>query len=75
MGEFGVYKVLDAILMKTNINLHHISPYGLKHTHAVMLLESGADIKFVSERLGHTTINMTADVYVHITKKYEAEIS
>jgi integrase len=38
-----------------------------------MLLESGADIKFVSDRLGHTTVKMTADVYIHITKKYEQE--
>jgi len=73
MGEYGVNKVIDSILKKTKINLHHISPHGLRHTHAVMLLESGADIKFVSERLGHRTINMTADVYVHITKKYEGE--
>ncbi|USK35777.1 hypothetical protein LIT25_11010 [Bacillus sp. F19] len=34
-----------------------------------MLLESGADIKFVSDRLGHSTVNMTADVYAQITKK------
>jgi integrase len=66
------YQVIDVILKKTK-NLHHISPHGLRHTHAVMLLESGADIKFVSERLGHTTINMAADISVHITKKYEAE--
>ncbi|WP_423246245.1 hypothetical protein [Metabacillus hrfriensis] len=38
-----------------------------------MLLESGADIKFVSDRLGHSTVTMTADVYLHITKKYEEE--
>jgi site-specific recombinase XerD len=38
-----------------------------------MLLENGADIKFVSDKLGHTTVNMTAEVYLHITKKYEEE--
>ncbi|MCY8767004.1 hypothetical protein P8868_07510 [Bacillus inaquosorum] len=27
-----------------------------------MLLESGADLKYVSERLGHTTVKITADV-------------
>ncbi|HZH59966.1 MAG TPA: site-specific integrase, partial [Metabacillus sp.] len=70
-GTFGVNKVINSILEKCN--LHHISPHGLRHTHAIMLLESGADIKFVSDRLGHTTVNMTADVYLHITKKYEEE--
>lgn len=27
--------------------------------------------KYVSERLGHSTINMTADVYLHVTKSME----
>lgn len=71
MGEYGVNKVIDAIIAKTN--LHHLTPHGLRHTHAIMLLESGANIKFVSTRLGHATINMTANVYIHITKKYETE--
>ncbi|MGG3802022.1 tyrosine-type recombinase/integrase [Metabacillus fastidiosus] len=71
MGTFGVNRVMESILRKTN--LHRISPHGLRHTHAIMLLESGVDIKTVSERLGHTTINMTADVYLHITKKHEEE--
>ncbi|WP_328018366.1 tyrosine-type recombinase/integrase [Halalkalibacterium halodurans] len=30
--------------------------HGFRHTHAVLLLESGASIKFVSKRLGHKTI-------------------
>ncbi|RBP87869.1 site-specific recombinase XerD [Cytobacillus firmus] len=73
MGEFGVNKTIEAILKKSKKDLPHISPHGLRHTHAIMLLESGADIKFVSEPLGHSTVNMTADVYVHITKKYETQ--
>lgn len=69
MGIYGVNKVIDSILKKTN--LHHITPHGLRHTHAIMLLESGADIKFVSDRLGHSSVEMTANVYLHITKKHE----
>ncbi|HWO96862.1 MAG TPA: tyrosine-type recombinase/integrase [Bacillus sp. (in: firmicutes)] len=71
MGEFGVNKTIESILKRTN--LHHISPHGLRHTHAIMLLESGADIKLVSGHLGHTSIDMTANVYLHITKKHEEE--
>jgi integrase len=69
LSEFGTNKIIDSILKKTN--LHHISPHGLRHTHAIMLLESGADIKMVSDRLGHSSIDMTANVYIHITKKHE----
>ncbi|PEP98222.1 site-specific integrase [Bacillus toyonensis] len=48
-----------------------ITLHGFRHTHAVHLLQSGSNIKYVSERLGHSTINMTADVYLHITKSME----
>ncbi|PEH49345.1 site-specific integrase [Enterococcus faecium] len=50
-----------------------LSPHALRHSHAVHLLESGANIKYVSERLGHATINMTANVYLHVSKKIERE--
>ncbi|MGG3889579.1 tyrosine-type recombinase/integrase [Metabacillus fastidiosus] len=59
--------------MAEKTDLHHITSHGLRHTHAIMLLESGVDIKSVGDRLGHASINMTADVYLHITKKYEEE--
>lgn len=44
-----------------------------RHTHAVLLLESGASIKFVSNRLGHKTIKTTADTYLDITEKIEED--
>ncbi|MDR4971653.1 site-specific integrase [Bacillus toyonensis] len=54
-----------------NGGFEYITLHGFRHTHAVHLLQSGANIKYVSERLGHTTINMTADVYLHVTKSME----
>lgn len=50
-----------------------LSPHALRHSHAVHLLESGSNIKYVSERLGHATINMTANVYLHVSQKMETE--
>lgn len=50
-----------------------LSPHALRHSHAVHLLEAGANIKYVSERLGHATIKTTADTYLHITQKIEAD--
>ncbi|MGO0063118.1 tyrosine-type recombinase/integrase [Brevibacillus fluminis] len=49
------------------------SPHALRHTHAVHLLEAGANIKYVSERLGHASVKVTADTYLHVTKKIEDE--
>jgi integrase len=50
-----------------------LSPHSLRHTHAVHLLESGANIKYVSERLGHASVKVTADTYLHVTKKIEGD--
>lgn len=47
--------------------------HGFRHTHAVLLLESGASIKFVSQRLGHKTIKTTADEYLDVTAKIEKD--
>lgn len=47
--------------------------HGFRHTHAVLLLESGASLKFVSDRLGHQTIKTTADTYLDITEKIEED--
>lgn len=71
IDTFTVNAMVDSIIKKSG--LHHISPHGLRHTHAILLLESGANLKVVSDRLGHTIIAMTANVYLHITKKYEDE--
>jgi len=48
-----------------------LSPHALRHSHAVHLLEAGANIKYVSERLGHASVKVTADTYLHVTEKIE----
>lgn len=47
--------------------------HGFRHTHAVLSLEAGASIKFVSHRLGHKTYKTTADTYLDITEKIEED--
>jgi integrase len=46
--------------------LGDIGLHGLRHTHATMLLEAGVPLKVVSERLGHSSIAITADTYQHV---------
>lgn len=50
------------------------STHILRHTHAVMMLESGSDIKTVSTRLGHKNIDITANVYLHVTPDHERNL-
>lgn len=43
--------------------------HDFRDTHATRLIESGADIKAVSKRLGHSTIRTTYEIYVRVTSK------
>nr|DAZ33125.1 MAG TPA: Integrase [Caudoviricetes sp.] len=38
----------------------------LRHTHATVLLAKGVHPKIVQERLGHSNINMTLNIYSHV---------
>lgn len=46
--------------------------HSLRHTHATVLIESGADIKDVQTRLGHANIQTTLQTYVHDTETMAA---
>jgi integrase len=40
--------------------------HDLRHTHASLLLWAGESIKAVSQRLGHSSVELTLRVYCHI---------
>lgn len=48
--------------------------HDFRDTHATRLIEAGADIKAVSKRLGHSTIETTYNIYVKVTTKMESDI-
>ena len=47
--------------------LPHLTIKGMRHTHATQLLEAGVSAKVVQERLGHSSIASTMDIYSHVT--------
>ncbi|WP_413518423.1 tyrosine-type recombinase/integrase [Carnobacterium maltaromaticum] len=63
---------LEAIYKKTD--LKKITPHGFRHTHCSLLFEASTPeqpitIKDVQERLGHSDIRTTMDIYTHVTEK------
>lgn len=56
-----------------HLGLPVVTFHDLRHTHATWLLESGVDLKVVSQRLGHSSITVTADVYSHVTHRLQSD--
>jgi len=47
------------------LGLPHMSPHGLRHLHASLLLDAGIPLPAVAKRLGHANTHITAIVYAH----------
>jgi integrase len=45
--------------------LPDVRPYDLRHTSATLLLAAGVNIRVISERLGHESIEITLKHYAH----------
>lgn len=68
-GRFKGYH--SAIELHASAKRHGLkfSFHDLRHTHATLLIEGGALIKDVQERLGHSNIGTTMNIYVDNTEK------
>lgn len=61
-------------LLKEN-NLPLIRFHDLRHTHASLLLKERVEPKLISERLGHSNIKITLDIYSHIYEETNMEVA
>lgn len=56
-------------------NLAHIRFHDLRHSHVTLLINSKVPIKVISERVGHSNINTTLNIYSHVLKEMDKEAS
>lgn len=50
-----------------------VTLHGLRHTQATLLIMAGVPVKVVSERLGHSTVKVTQDIYAHVLPHMQSE--
>ena len=53
--------------------LPHLTFHGLRHAHATLALTAGINPKIVSERLGHSSVAVTMDIYSHVLPGMQEE--
>ncbi|HXV22867.1 MAG TPA: site-specific integrase [Alphaproteobacteria bacterium] len=56
----------DFTALMRRLPITRVRFHDLRHTHASHLLRQGVNPKVVSERLGHSTVAFTLDVYSHV---------
>lgn len=66
-------KKFNKFLLKNN--LEHIRFHDLRHSHVTLLINSKVPIKVISERVGHSNINTTLNIYAHALKEMDSEAS
>lgn len=47
--------------------------HDLRHSNATILLKGGVSMKVIQERLGHSIMQTTSDIYAHVTKEMNDE--
>jgi len=57
----------------TKSGLKNVRFHDLRHAHASLMLRTGANPKVISERLGHSSIAITMDIYSHVMPGLQEE--
>ncbi|MEK4081573.1 site-specific integrase [Solibacillus sp. FSL K6-1126] len=52
-----------------NYSLPYTHVHSFRHVHCSLLFEAGASVKEVQERLGHTDVQTTLNIYTHLSKR------
>ena len=56
-------------MLSRKFDFKRITLHGFRHTHCSLLFEMGTPLEEVQDRLGHTDIKTTMNIYTHVTEK------
>lgn len=68
----AIYRIIDEInYSKDDLEqMEKFSSHTFRHTFGTNCLENDIPLKVVQKYLGHTTMKMTADLYVHVSDEF-----
>ena len=49
----------------TRVGLQYRNVHAIRHTYATRMIMAGASLAYVQKQLGHSTIQLTVDLYTH----------
>ena len=64
ISRYNITRTLNSMVSRAGID-KKVGPHDLRHTFASELIRNGADIKTVSQILGHANVSITLNIYVH----------
>ena len=72
MSTQGVRNLVTKYAEKSGLD-KRVTPHVFRHSFATLLLESGVDIKYIQDFLGHSTIS-TTQIYLHISDEQKRKV-
>ena len=63
------------IKIRHRLGLDNVNVHTMRHTFATRCSEAGIPAKVVQKWLGHSTLEMTLNVYTHVNADFEAEMT
>ena len=52
----------------------NVTPHTFRHTYATLSIENGANVKAVSQILGHASIETTINTYTHLSEAHVRDV-
>jgi len=72
VSETQIRRVLDKYIKKSGVKKIRI--HDLRHSHASYLFSINMNVKMISARLGHSSVSITLDTYVHLLPNEQEKI-